>query len=172
MIRPGALRLWSVVLAAGVGAGMTAQAFAAPAADFGGLAICSRLTAMPVGSRLADCKRRAPLAGNCHFSLSSDGMSIEYLLKDGTVLAKKVTLNAGTAMPWNLRAGDDAKTAARKLKARTGLDARLWNDVEDSAASYLQSSDAACAFGQTYAVYIWFSHGRATEVSVSSLPPL
>lgn len=172
MISAGALRLWSIVLAAGIGASTTALTSAVSAADFGGLAICSRLTAMPAGAKLAECNRRAPLAGDCRFRLSSNGTSIEYLLGDGIVLAKRVTLNAGSAMPWGLHSGDDAQTAARKVTARTGLDTRLWNDVEDSDATYLQSSAAACRSSQTYAVYVWFSHGRATAVSVSTLPPL
>lgn len=146
-------------------------AAAARMGDFGGLAICSKLNAMPRGYRPSECSRRAPLRGECRFTLTSGGMPIEYRIQDGVVFDKKVPLGAGPAGPYGLRGGDDYQAAARKISVGTGLSSRHWPDIEDNAASYLQSDDTNCGRNRSYSIYVWFRNGRAQSVSVSTLPP-
>lgn len=111
--------VWAVTLAMM----LSAPASAAFRGDFAGLAICSKLSAIPKGCRTIDCHARAPLRGECRFTLASNGIGIEYLIKNAQVLDKKIVLSAhaGFAAPYGLHHGDDYETAARKIKASTGL---------------------------------------------------
>lgn len=149
---------------------LTAPASAALKGDFAGLPICSKLNAMPRGYRPTECNRRAPLRGECRFTLTSNGMPIEYLIDDGVVLDKKVPLSAGPSTPYGLRDGDDYDAAAHKVRVGTGLSSRKWTDNEDEAASYIQSDDVTCGRNKSYSIYVWFRNGRAKSVSISTLP--
>lgn len=151
---------------------LSVPASAAPRGDFAGLAICSKLSAMPKGYKAIECNTHAPLRGECRFSLASNGIAIEYLVENGLVLDKKTALSprGSFAAPYGLRNGDDYEIAARKIKASTGLSSQHWTDSEDEAASYLQSDEVSCGRNKSYTIYVWFKNGRAESVSVSTLP--
>ena len=149
---------------------LSAPAAATLKGDFAGLAICSKLRTFPQGSRPSACNLRAPLRGECRFSLVSNGMPIAYLIEDGMVLDKKSELRRGVAAPYGLRRGESYASAAAKIKASTGLSSRHWNDSEEQGKSYLQSEDISCGANKSYSIYVWFRNGAAEAVSVSTLP--
>lgn len=147
------------------------QACAAHAIDFAGLAVCSTLSGLPPAHRPIGCDATTPLRGECRFTLTLDGLSVAYLIEEGVVLSKTALLRRGVSMPYGLRAGDTNQVAARKILARTGLTSRSWKDTEEPTVTYLQSRDVNCGAQRSYAIYVWFSNGRARTVSVSTLPP-
>ncbi|MBD3728362.1 MAG: hypothetical protein IE933_01520 [Sphingomonadales bacterium] len=149
-------------------------AMAAPASDFGGLAICSTLKAMPRNYRPGECSARNPLKGECRFSITSQGRQIDYLIENGVVIDKVVKLRAGARSPgpFGIVRGEAQESAARKIWRSTKLTTRYWTDSEDADAGYLQSDDVGCGRNKSYTVYVWFRHGRAESVSVSTLPAI
>ncbi|MGV7122994.1 hypothetical protein ACVENA_19830 [Sphingopyxis sp. 550A] len=153
---------------------MAEPALATRASDFGGLPICSKLRAMPRGYHPIECNRRAPLSGECRFSLNNNGASTEYLIEDGMVIDKRVNLRSGTrgAGPFGLHRDEDQASAARNVLASTGLATRYWADSEDETAGYLQSTDVMCGRNKSYTIYVWFRRGKAQSVSVSTLPAI
>ena len=161
-----------IVLAGAMAMLLAAPASAAQRGDFAGLAICSKLLALPKAYKATECNRRAPLRGECRFTLSSNGMPIEYLMEDGVVLAKDVKLAAGArfAAPYGLSHGESRQGAARKIRATTGLSSQHWEDSEEPGTSYLQSDSVQCGASKAYTIYVWFRDGRAKSVSVSTLP--
>jgi len=164
------MRVSRTALAVAVALILTAPASAALMGDFAGLPICSTLNVMPKGYQPIECNKRAPLRGECRFTLTSDHMPVEYLINDGVVLDKKVPLSASPSTPYGLRDGDDYEVTERKIRAATGLSSRKWADNEDEAASYLQSDDMTCDRNKSYSIYVWFKNGRAKSVSISTLP--
>lgn len=140
--------------------------------DFAGLAICSKLGAMPSRYKPRVCNAREPLRGECRFTLTSNGMTIEYLVADGTVVDKSFNLGArpDVPAPYGLRRGDSYDGAARKIRSITGLSSRYWTDSDAPDASYLQSDEVPCRQGLSYTIYVWFRDGKAESVSVSTLP--
>ena len=153
---------------------LSAPTSAALRGDFAGLAICSKLDSMPKGNKLFECNKRTPLRGECRFTLTNNGMAISYLIEDGIVLDKKVVLSADAhfSAPFGLRRGDSYGTAARKIRATTGLSSRHWADGDEEAAGYLQSDDVICGRNKSHTIYVWFKNGRAVSVSASTLPAL
>lgn len=149
-------------------------ASAARLGDFGGLPICSKLRAMPRGYNPIECSTRAPLRGDCRFSLNGEGISIEYLIEDGIVIEKRVDLRTGmrSVGPFGLRRDEDQASAARKVRTSTGLATRYWTDSEDEASGYLQSRDVMCGRSKSYTIYVWFKRDKAWSVSVSTLPAI
>lgn len=147
-------------------------AIAARGGDFGGLPICSKLNAMPRGYRPSRCNSRSPLRGECSFSLSSQGITADYILDDGIVVDKSVRLRGGPrpANPFGLLRGEGRANAAGKVRMRTGLVTQYWDDTEDAGAGYLQSTEVNCSRSKSYTVRVWFRNGRAESVSVSTLP--
>lgn len=168
------MQISRAVLSAIMAVTLSAPASAALRGDFAGLAICSKLRAMPQGYRPIACNRRAPLRGECRFALTSSGMPIEYLIEDGMVLAKTVRLAAGgrLAAPYGLSQNDDYTRAASKIWASTGtgLSSQQWEDNEEPGVTYLQSDSVSCNSNKAYAIYVWFRNGNAESVSVSTLP--
>lgn len=140
--------------------------------DFPGLPICSKLKSMPKGYKAIACDARAPLQGECRFTLSTSGLSIEYLIDDGVVLDKAITLGniASLAAPYGLTRDDSHESAARKVKGHTGLPSQHWTDGDDETLSYLQSDQVTCGKNMSYTIYVWFRNDRAESVSVSTLP--
>lgn len=151
---------------------LSAPSWAALKGDFAGLAICSKLKALPKGHRVVTCDKRTPLRGECKFVLSSNGIPIEYLIENGMVLEKYVTLEAGAAFvaPFGIRYGENSKSTASKINASTGLSSKYWTDSDDETESYLQSDDVMCGKSKSFAVYVFFDNGKATSVSVSAIP--
>lgn len=149
-------------------------AMAARTGDFGGLAICSRLHAMPRGYRPIQCNSGTPLAGDCRFLLTSQGVPVEYLIEYGVVVDKRVRLRAGSRKvgPFGIVRDEGRTSAARKIQASTGLSARYWADSEVEDAGYLQSTEVSCSRNSSYTIYVWFRHGGAESVSVSTLPAM
>jgi hypothetical protein len=139
--------------------------------DFAGLAICSKLKAIPKSAKFSKCDIRQPLRGQCRFSAKSGPVQIDYLLGNAVVLEKSVKIGANSA-PYSLKQDDTVANAARKLEVKTGLDTTYWDDVENPTIGYLQSSPVGCGAGKTYSIYIWFENNTATHVSASTLPPL
>lgn len=148
------------------------QASAALRGDFPGPAICSKLNAMPKGYKAHGCNKRTPLRGECRFTLPGNGIPIEYLIDNGLVLDKTVTLgsSASIAAPFGLRRGDGYDSAARKIRDSAGLASQQWTDSDDEAVSYLQSDAVSCGRSMSYTIYVWFRNGGAESVSVSTLP--
>ena len=153
---------------------MAESASAARASDFGGLPICSTLREMPRDYQQIECSSRAPLRGECRFSLNSNGVETEYLIEDGVVVDKRVNLRPGArgAGPFGLQRDDDKASAARHVLASTGLATRYWTDSEDETAGYLQSTDVICGQNTSYTIFVWFRRGKARSVSVSTLPAM
>jgi hypothetical protein len=158
----GAIAMW-----------LSAPSWAALKGDFGGLAMCSNLKALPKGHRVISCKKCIPLRGECKFVLSSNGMPIEYLIENGVVQSKNVKLVAGAKFvaPYGLSVSDNPEKAVRKIKKSTGLSSKTWTD-DDENSSYLQSEDVMCSKSKSYVVYVWFDNEQATNVSVSTLPAI
>jgi hypothetical protein len=146
--------------------------FSLEKSDFAGFAVCSRLRAMPKSAKLLKCNVRTPLRGECRFRLANGSMSIDYQAKDGFILKKITKLTQNSAGPYGLTGHDNVITAARKIKNRTGLSAKFWDDVYDLESGYLQSEPVSCGRNKAYSVYVWFKDGRASQVSVSTLPAL
>lgn len=160
---------------AAVGAmiGLFAVSVAAHASsDLAGLPICKTLRSMPRGYRPLECDSRSPLKGNCRFLLSERAGPIEYLLENGTVIDKRISLRAGSPgiTAFGVARNDGPLPASRKMLASTGLKTHYWTDSDDATISYLQSTDIGCGPAKSYSVYIWFRHGKAESVSVSTLP--
>lgn len=158
--------------AAALSAMLPLQASEATQRDFAGLAICAKLNAMPTRYRAKACDPREPLRGECRFSLTSNGMSVNYLVANGTVVEKSVILGgrADVPGPYGLRRGDSYDSAARKVRSSASLSSRHWTDDDDPDVSYLQSDDVPCGDGLSYTIYVWFKDGKAESVSVSTLP--
>jgi len=166
---------FSRVAVAGIMSCILAEpAMAARTGDFGGLPICSRLNAMPRGYRPSECNSRSPLSGECRFFLTAKGMRTEYLIENGIVLEKRVSLRAGprSANPFGLLRGESRANTAGKVRASTGLATRYWDDAEDAGAGYLQSTEVNCSRTKSYTISVWFRNGRAEAVSVSTLPAM
>lgn len=166
------MQISRTILAATLVLMLSAPASAALKGDLAGLAMCSKLRAMPKGYRPIACNRRAPLRGECQFTLTSNGMPIEYLIEDGMVLAKTVRLSAGarSAAPFGVRYGDDFTRATSRIWANTGLSSNHWVADEEPGVTYLQSDEVSCASSKAYSIYVWFKNGAAQSVSVSTLP--
>ena len=115
---------------------------------------------------------RDPLRGECRFTLTSNGMTIDYLVADGTVVDKTFILEgrADVPAPYGLRRWDSHDGAARKVRSITGLSSRYWTDSDAPDVSYLQSDEVPCGQGLSYSIYVWFKDGKAESVSVSTLP--
>lgn len=160
------LRIVAISFAASLSIGPVA---ATPLVDLGGLPICAKLTKMPPA-----CAPIARGARNayCRFALTRNGRTIEHLVTDGLVVTKRVVLRAGPGGDsFGVRRGMSPASAARSIQATIVTATRYWPDAEDSDAAYLQSGDIACAGTRSYRVYVWFRHGAARSVSVSTLPP-
>lgn len=153
---------------------LSAPSLAAVKNDLAGLAICSRLKAMPKGYRATNCSRRTPLRGECRFTMTSNDMPIEYLLDNGTVLSKSARLYAGAkfAAPFGLRVSDNFESARRRVERITGLSFKLWTDDQNENAHYLQSDAVVCNKNKSYSIYVWFKNDRTTGITVSTLPAI
>ena len=111
---------------------------------------------MPKGHKAKECSTREPLLGECRFTLTNSGMSIHYLVANGTVVEKTVILGgrADVPAPYGLRRGDSYDGAARKLRSIAGLSSRHWADEDDKDVSYLQSDDVRCGERLSYTIYV------------------
>lgn len=140
--------------------------------DLPGLAICSTIKALPGGFRQTECDVRRPLVGDCRFSLAQDGITVAYLVEYGVVLDKRMILpiRQGAYKPFGIERGVGHQRAARMIHAATGLASRLWTDSEEPRTSYLQSDDVSCGKTRSFSIRVWFRDGKATAVSVSTLP--
>lgn len=151
-------------------AAIPVSASAASKADFGALAMCSKLSKMPKGYRAIECNRRNPLK-ECRFSLAGDKMPIQYLIDQGTIVDKNLGFSRASKFvgPFGLRSGDTEAKAMAKVKAATALAFERWTSEDSPNGAYFQSSDVKCT-GNIFNLRVFFDNGVLESVSVSSLP--
>lgn len=108
---------------------------------------------------------REPLRSECLFTLTRNGMTIDYLVANGTVVEKIFILggHADGPAPYGLRRGDSYDSTARKVGSITGLSSRYWTDADDPDVSYLQSGEVSCGQGLSYTIYVWSVMARPSR---------
>ena len=148
------------------------QAAAKPAGDFGAIAICAKLSAMPKAYTAVpgDCNKRAPLR-NCRFTVKGDQWPITYLVEGGKILDKSMTLKPTTkgAGPYGLLRGASETEATAKFTKATGFTLTRWDDADQPGNSYWQTEEMDCP-GNSYTISLWFKNAKLDALSVSSLP--
>jgi hypothetical protein len=142
--------------------------------DFGAIPICSTLSIMPRGFIASgDCVR--PAVASCRFTLPNDRLNTRYLVEGSILVDKTYRFVRNEIGPFGIRRQDTIAQVRNKLSRLAGLRMRYWTmekEINDENGAYLESNHMPCSRG-TYSLTVWFTPlGRATGVTVSTLPVL
>jgi hypothetical protein len=141
---------------------------AAAATDFGSIAACAQVEALPKGARIIDGCKSTEVMQACTFSLKKDKHRYHYVIENSRLVNKVFSFNRGGVAPYGIKATDTPATMQKKFAALTGLPAEYFSDDD---IQYVQSAEMPCS-GNIYRLYAFYKDGKVDEIAVSSLPAI